>query len=214
MGEDASLSYVSNSYSTASVSGGTSAYGGGLVGGNSGYASTSYSTGEVGGGQWTGGLAGTNGDSLTECFWDTTTSGQPYAIGAGNGVGSRVGGLDDTGMRQESNFTAAGGWYFTGGKYTEGNHWTMIDGVTYPFLAWQLTFSNLEAATYGYSSNAGIANSLNAILQRAATAQAAHQTSQMDALLRDYMKKVLGLSGRTFSALDDRLLLMEATLLL
>ena len=74
---------ISNSYATGSVSG--HAYIGGFDGEN--YANTtisdSYSTGSVTGSvfNYYGGFSGYNGGTITNSFWDTTTSGQSTSAG-------------------------------------------------------------------------------------------------------------------------------------
>jgi len=133
---------ITNSYATGSVSG--SNYVGGLAGSNYGFNGTasisnSYSTGSVSGSGTIGGLAGQNGNgggtgsaTVTNSFWDTTTSGQATSA-AGTGMATAD-------MKTLANFTsatAANGsvnpaWDF-------GATWTMVDGSTYPILIPDLT---------------------------------------------------------------------------
>ncbi|HEX8962832.1 MAG TPA: filamentous hemagglutinin N-terminal domain-containing protein, partial [Rhodocyclaceae bacterium] len=129
---------IINSYSTGAVNG--SIYVGGLVGYINGGApiQNSYSTGAVTGTTDVGGLVGwNNGDSVSNSFWDTTTSGQP-TIGAGFGYfGSSNGitGMSTADMKTQANFTSATtangsanpNWDFAA-------TWTMTDGATYPHL--------------------------------------------------------------------------------
>lgn len=79
---------VRNCYSTGSVNAGGSAVGG-LVGTNESYAtvSNSYSTGSVSGNGDVGGLVGYNSSTVSNCFWDTLTSGT-NSIGGNNGGGT------------------------------------------------------------------------------------------------------------------------------
>jgi hypothetical protein len=72
---------VSNSYSSANVTG--RIYVGGLVGWNHAGAGVhnSYSTGNVTGDVNVGGLAGQNGGTVSDSFWDTETSGQSTSDG-------------------------------------------------------------------------------------------------------------------------------------
>jgi filamentous hemagglutinin family protein len=106
---------VSNSYSTGAVDGyfGT----GGLVAANTGTVSNSYSTGAVSGLYYVGGLVGSNsGGTVSNSYWDTTTSGQSTSAGGT--------GLTDVQMKQKASFT---GFDFV-------NIWGIDEGVSYPFL--------------------------------------------------------------------------------
>jgi hypothetical protein len=84
-------SSTSNSYATGAVTGGEKA----LVGGLDGEANscctltTSYSTGAVsaGSGGVVGGFLGGDGETLSSCYWDTTTSGTDTGTGDGNKSG-------------------------------------------------------------------------------------------------------------------------------
>ncbi|MFZ0034381.1 MAG: GLUG motif-containing protein [Sedimentisphaerales bacterium] len=110
---------ISNCYSTASVTGQSgSEYIGGLEGVNAGDTNNCYSTGVVTGSIDVGGLVGFNNDTITACFWDTTTSGQATSAG---GTGKTT-----SEMKTESTFTNAG-WNFV-------NIWRIREGVSYPKL--------------------------------------------------------------------------------
>jgi parallel beta-helix repeat protein len=111
---------VTNSYSWASVTGGTDV--GGFVGRAWAYVARCYSTGSVGTGTSKGGFAGYNYDTIVNCFWDTTTSGTFVGIGGGTLAG--VTGRTTVQMKTQSTFTAAG-WDFS-------KIWWMDEGVTYP----------------------------------------------------------------------------------
>lgn len=76
---------ITNSYSTARVTG-ISYFTGGLVGSNDGGTITNaYATGSVtGNGQYVGGLLGFNSGSISNSFWDSSSTGQPSAIGTDN----------------------------------------------------------------------------------------------------------------------------------
>ncbi|MDO8262573.1 MAG: GLUG motif-containing protein [Gallionella sp.] len=131
---------ISNSY----VSGGSvmgSSKVGGLVGYN-GLTATitnSYSTGKVTGSVNVGGLVGTNSGTITDSYWDITTSGQATSAGGT--------GLTTTQMMTQASYT---GFDFT-------NTWWMIDGNTRPFLrsewstnitnAHQLQLAGMDATT-------------------------------------------------------------------
>jgi hypothetical protein len=80
---------TSNSYATGTVTGGTSAYVGGLDGEADGALTTSYSTGAVNGGSGSlaGGFVGYPGAKMSDCYWDTTTSGTDNGTGGGNRTG-------------------------------------------------------------------------------------------------------------------------------
>ena len=102
---------------------------GGLVGDNSTSLVNCYSTGLVtaaGVGNWDGGLVGdqdnANGASASNCFWDTQTSGEANAVGAGLATG--ITGLTSAEMVYGKAFAVAG-WVQT--------IWRLNDGY-YPCL--------------------------------------------------------------------------------
>ncbi|MCF8334802.1 MAG: T9SS type A sorting domain-containing protein [Bacteroidales bacterium] len=96
---------ISNSYSTASVSGEDDIIGG-LVGAHSGTISQCYATGLVSGDNYIGGLVGNNSfGEVNNSFWDTETSGQSSSDG---GTGKST-----VEMQTRSTFTDAG-WDFAG----------------------------------------------------------------------------------------------------
>jgi len=138
------LGTISDSYSTGAVSGGSDV--GGLVGYNSGTISNSYSTGAASGGGRVGGLVGYNhGGTISNSFWDTSTSGQATSAGGT--------GLTTTQMQTASSFS---GFTFTTTPGATGNNWVMVDadgslnnaggalGATFPMLAseYSTTISN------------------------------------------------------------------------
>ena len=118
-----SSSTVSNCYSTGSVSGNASV--GGLMGNitNGGTVSNCYSAGSVSGAVPSGGLVGVvSAGTITNSFWDMTTSGWSTSSGAG-----AIGEPTDS-MKTQSTFTSRG-WDFT-------STWAMA-GTTnsgYPYL--------------------------------------------------------------------------------
>ena len=124
---------VSNSYSTGSVTGDSSV--GGLVGWNYGTVSDSYSTGSVTGEDFIGGLVGTNGNggTVSNSFWDTETSGQATSDG---GTGKTTAEMQDI-----ATFSGAG-WDIIAvadpGTRNPSYTWNIVNGVTYPFLSWEL----------------------------------------------------------------------------
>jgi Concanavalin A-like lectin/glucanases superfamily/Secretion system C-terminal sorting domain/The GLUG motif len=101
-----SVTAINNSYCTGSVRGHVDV--GGLVGWNyNSTVSSSYSTGVVsaisGSSSNLGGLVGANSGTVSNCFWDTTTSGQSTSAG-GTGESTAA-------MKTESTFLGAG-WDF------------------------------------------------------------------------------------------------------
>lgn len=120
---------ISNSYATVSVTGKNQV--GGLIGGNDGKVSDSYSTGNIlhtGESEYVnynvGGLIGedNSGREISDCFWDTETTGQDKGIGDGSGD---VQGKTTNEMQTKSTFTDAG-WDFE-------ETWYMKN---YPDLQW------------------------------------------------------------------------------
>jgi hypothetical protein len=135
---------VSNCYSAANVTGTWVA--GGLVGSNGdiyygGSVRDCYSTGGITGDEYVGGLVGRNEGSapgvnfrgtIRNSFWDVLTSGQATSAG-GTGKTTRE-------MKEIITFSGAG-WNITAvanpGMRDASHIWNIVDGVTYPFLAWQ-----------------------------------------------------------------------------
>jgi filamentous hemagglutinin family protein len=130
-----SNSTVSNSYSTGSVHGSGASIAG-LVGNNYGTVNNSYSTGAVSGSSGLGGLVSGAGGTVTNSFWNITTSGQATSLGGT--------GLTTAQMQTAANFT---GFTFTTTPGVTGNQWVMVDadgslnnaggalGATFPMLA-------------------------------------------------------------------------------
>jgi len=114
---------VGNSYATGEVRG--VVYVGGLVGYNyRGTVKCTYAAGKVIGSSHVGGLIGYNEiGKIIVSFWDINTTGQTTSAG---GIGKTT---DE--MKNKTTFTSAG-WNFV-------DTWAIIDGVTYPFLRWQVT---------------------------------------------------------------------------
>jgi hypothetical protein len=137
VGVNFGLGIVSNSYCTGSVAG--DQYIGGLVGSNGdrGNVSNSYSTGSVTGNEYVGGLVGhnyfgTGEGTVSNCFWDTQTSGQATSDG---GMGKST-----AEMKNIATFSGSG-WKITGVANLSTRNpaytWNIVDDVTYPFLSWQ-----------------------------------------------------------------------------
>ncbi len=107
---------LASCYANASVNG--SSFVGGLVGYNYYGALTScYAAGPVSG-LSAGGLAGRNSGTITACFWDINTSGQPTSAGGTGKTTAR--------MKTLSTFTEAG-WDFV-------NTWGIGSRQSYPYL--------------------------------------------------------------------------------
>jgi hypothetical protein len=85
VGETYSTSQITDCYATGTAAGNAA---GGLIGDNNGSVGSSYSTGKPVGLDYTGGFVGADGSapgSLTNTYWDTTTSGiTNLSQGAGN----------------------------------------------------------------------------------------------------------------------------------
>lgn len=123
-------STVSNSYSTGSVTG--RRWVGGLIGVNYyGSATYSYSTGAVTGSSQVGGLVGYNKGSISNCLWDTETSGQSTSDG---GVGKTTAEMQDIVTFLEAGWNVCA---VAPGQTKPNYIWNLIDGKTYPFLSWQ-----------------------------------------------------------------------------
>ncbi len=124
---------VSDCYSMGSVIGNTAA--GGLVGVNDrGTVSKCYATGNVNGDSGVGALVGDNYEStVSNSFWDTQTSGQSTSDG---GTGKTT-----AQMKSITTFSGAG-WNViavaNAGTRNPAYTWNIVNGVTYPFLSWQL----------------------------------------------------------------------------
>ncbi len=120
-----SSSTIRNCYSTGSVTG--ISYSGGLVGSSDNSTIiNSYSIGSVNLSN-SGFLGDDWGSTITNCFWDTQTSGQ---TGSPGGTGKTT-----TEMKTLSTFTDAG-WDFTGDWHLDNSTGTP-DNNGYPSLAWQ-----------------------------------------------------------------------------
>ena len=122
---------VSNSYSSGNVTGGDVV--GGLAGYNKGGSViSSYSTGKVIGNEDAGGLVGLNEDVVSNSFWDIETSGQATSAGGTGRTAAQ--------MRDIATFSGAGWNIVTvaDGETNSGYIWNTINGVTYPFLSWEV----------------------------------------------------------------------------
>ena len=158
---------LSNSYSNSAVSG--PLYVGGAVGLNNiaagptaGLISQVYATGAVtgtgGAPSAIGGLVGYNGNTITQSYWDSYTTGQASGVGAGGSAGATAV-TSDPAQSAAANYafkqSAYGSFSFPG---TGSTGWYMVDGQTRPFGRWeyQTTITNahqlqLMAMNFGAS---------------------------------------------------------------
>ena len=144
---------LSNSYSNSAVSG--PLYVGGAVGLNNiaagptaGLISQVYATGAVtgtgGAPSAIGGLVGYNGNTITQSYWDSYTTGQASGVGAGGSAGATAV-TSDPAQSAAANYafkqSAYGSFSFPG---TGSTGWYMVDGQTRPFGRWeyQTTITN------------------------------------------------------------------------
>ena len=123
----------------------------------------SYATGSVSGANYLGGLVGfNNSGTVSNSFWDTTTSGQSTSAGGT--------GLTTAQMQTASSFT---GWSIatTGGS---GDVWRIYEGNTFPLLISFLTPLALTDApdatvTYNATPQSGASTAISGVLGAAAT---------------------------------------------
>jgi hypothetical protein len=108
---------ISDCYATGDINGDVEV--GGLVGDNdAGTVKNCYSVGKVMGNTFVGGFCGSNGGTISNCFFDNQTSGMTTSSG-GTGKNSSM-------MKTKGTFTDAG-WDFV-------NTWGIIEGYSYPFF--------------------------------------------------------------------------------
>ena len=174
---------LSNSYSNSTVSG--PLYVGGAVGLNNiaagptaGAISQVYATGAVtgtgGSPSAIGGLVGYNGNSITQSYWDSYTTGQASGVGSGGSAGVTAV-TSDPAQSAAANYafkqSAYGSFSFPG---TGSTGWFMIDGQTRPFGRWeyQTTITNAHqlqlmamnfGASYTLAGNIDLSSSLAAV---------------------------------------------------
>ena len=178
------LQTVSNGYSNSIVSG--PLYVGGAVGLNNltnaaggGYTAGSlsqiYATGAVtgtgGSPSAIGGLVGFNGNSITQSYWDSYTTGRVSGVGSGGSAGVTAV-TSDPAQSAAANYafkqSAYSGFSFPG---TGTTGWFMVDGQTRPFGRWeyQTTITNAHqlqlmamdlSASYRLTSNIDFSSGL------------------------------------------------------
>lgn len=141
---------ILNSYSYASVLGGTA---GGLVGlANLNSAMTNtYSSGAVSGSSSVGGFVGSNSGTITGSFWDNQTSTRATGYGSNTGTINSLTGLTTSQFFNIANFTGAG-WNIGGSSTASAtaapptSTWFIfnINGNTRPMLTmeWQTNITN------------------------------------------------------------------------
>jgi hypothetical protein len=140
---------ITNCYSVGSVTG-TSRIGG-LVASNCGKVTNCYSTGSVSSDESVGGLVGymicgfrgNEQGTVTNCFWDTQTSGQATSA-AGTGL--------TTAQMQDVNTFVDADWEFVGQPNEPHDVWIIPSDGAYPILAWQLPD---EIGLPGFSGGTG-----------------------------------------------------------
>jgi hypothetical protein len=174
---------LTNGYSNSSVSG--PLYVGGAVGLNNiaagptaGSMSQVYATGAVtgtgGSPSAIGGLVGFNGNSITQSYWDSYTTGQASGVGSGGSAGV-------TAVSSDPAQSAAANYAFKQSAYssfsfpgTGTTGWFMVDGQTRPFGRWeyQNTITNAHqlqlmamnlGASYTLAGNIDLGSSLAAV---------------------------------------------------
>ena len=126
---------VRNTYTAASVSGGSFVGGIVAVNGNEGVVRESYAAGKVTGTDDVGGIVGLSGGDVTETYWDTQATGQQTGIGRDTG-GANVEGLtteEMTGDEARSNMTG----------FDFGTTWVTTEA--YPQLLWSVEGISLDA---------------------------------------------------------------------
>jgi filamentous hemagglutinin family protein len=160
---------ISYSYATGSVTGNAAnpAHNqsiGGLVGlqTNSGSISNSYATGAVsavGGGTDLGGLIGeanAGGGSVTNSYWDITTTGQPSTANVTGGGGGDGTGLITAQWLTNGPFSSSpSGGAWSAADWAAGNPYPVIKALPY------ITLTASASQTYGSAATFGIASILN-----------------------------------------------------
>ncbi|MFT7228116.1 MAG: hypothetical protein ACI8PW_000701, partial [Methylophilaceae bacterium] len=133
-------SNITNSYATGDVDG--DEYVGGLVGyADNSDITNSYATGDVDGDKYVGGLLGRRSGTVSDSFWNTTTSRLTNSVGTGGELG--ITGKTTTEMQQEATFT---NWDISsvGG---DGKKWRIYEGDTSPLLRSFMTQLDLTGIT-------------------------------------------------------------------
>ncbi|WP_295537007.1 GLUG motif-containing protein [uncultured Thioclava sp.] len=130
---DNSISTISNAYATGAVSGSRAV--GGLVGMNASNStiSNAYATGVVSGPRSVGGLAGYNSRStISDAYWDTTTSGLSTGLSSGS----------ETGVTGLTTAELAGGLP----SGFDGSVWSTSDNQSTPWLLANRSFGTVSGS--------------------------------------------------------------------
>ncbi|MEO8777445.1 MAG: GLUG motif-containing protein, partial [Rhodanobacter sp.] len=176
---------ISDAYATGSVSG-SGRNVGGLIGqiGN-GNISNVYATGRVSGSSGhVGGLVGSNSNgTINNAYWDSYSTGQAAALGAGSNFAATAITSDPT-KSSNSNYafkqSAYANFNFTTGTGT--GTWFMVDGSTRPFLAseYSTTISNTHQLQL-VAMDLGASYTLASNLDASETARAVNSSVAADA---------------------------------
>ena len=166
---------ISGAYATGNVLA-TGDYVGGLVGYNDGSIGNAYATGSVSGNIYVGGLVGwNNGGSVSNAYWDRTTTGQSAAVGLDNGTLTNVSAVTSSTAYSHDSYTNLGTWTETVSgsgvwvaKDGGGNpQWVMLEGATRPFLYSEYSTSirnahQLQLMAYNLSASYSLAADVDA----------------------------------------------------
>jgi filamentous hemagglutinin family protein len=166
---------ISGAYATGNVLA-TGDYVGGLVGYNDGSIGNAYATGSVSGNIYVGGLVGwNNGGSVSNAYWDSTTTGQSAAVGLDNGTLTNVSAVTSSTAYSHGSYTNLGTWTETVSgsgvwvaKDGGGNpQWVMLEGATRPFLYSEYSTSirnahQLQLMAYNLSASYSLAADVDA----------------------------------------------------
>ena len=166
---------ISGAYATGNVLA-TGDYVGGLVGYNDGSIGNAYATGSVSGNIYVGGLVGwNNGGSVSNAYWDSTTTGQSAAVGLDNGTLTNVSAVTSSTAYSHGSYTNLGTWTETVSgsgvwvaKDGGGNpQWAMLEGATRPFLYSEYSTSirnahQLQLMAYNLSASYSLAADVDA----------------------------------------------------
>ena len=96
----------------------------------------------MGGGNHIGGLVGVNNGTISNAYWDSTTTGQSSAVGTDNGTSSNVNAVTSSTATNPSSYTHLGTWteavagsgVWVARDGSNNKLWVMVEGSTRPFL--------------------------------------------------------------------------------
>jgi len=156
VGQNTTNGNINNSYSRGNITGQSNNVGG-LVGRNTTLIDYCYSTGTAFSYGCYGGLSGSNEEAgtITNCFWDITTSGLSSGLGYDQAITYNVVSKTTIEMKNQSTFTNSG-WDFVG-ETSNGTEdiWRILTSINngYPCLFWQnneVGINNIERS-FGFS---------------------------------------------------------------